>query len=392
MTNAASQRSLDTLPADQYSCDFSGYGNGITPATVTAQYSVNDSWPVNNPDDILLTIPAPGDGSLSLPSQVTSQLTGDTIFEVTATVQAQNATTTSATIVGDSTDTTSPTSVPLIGGEGQVTFAAKGTGTVTLPPASFAITPFVVDASGHATQQNAITCTTNVAAQNVKITVGAATGSFYMCTFSVSGATQTESSPFDMAVTASGNRTVGATDSVKLTSTGLAVTGLTAGVTATFSGSLEVQGAQSGSVSLTGTQTDQSSGPLVATGTLHLSKAGTIRLLIPQTFTITVSAQGASSTISCALQTSPAPTALTMSVANASGGGGSGTTEGSGTPAGSPATGGGLGPASDDTAAAAGAGVALIAVGGVLLLWARRRRAAELPAGGSWRSWRRRSS
>jgi hypothetical protein len=373
-----------------YSCDFSGYGSGsgFAAVTITAGYQVNGSWPVSNPDDIFLVVPSTG--SLSLPSGVSSQLTGVDSFEVQATVQtAQNSTTTTVTVAGDSIGTTlpnPPTQVPQIISEGQVTFAAQGTGTVALPPATFVITPFA-----GTTAKKAITCTTTSAAANVTITVGAAAGPFYQCTATAGGATATESTLLDMTVAASGGQTVGATDTVTLSSTDLwsfILTGLRSGLTAEFSGSLPVQGAQSGSVALTSTTTTPPAGAFTATGTLSLSNAGTIDVLLPQTFTVTVTAQGSQLPVTCTLQTSPAPTALALSVTSGSGG----STTGSGTPAGAPATGGGLGLASGTTPVATGAGAALMAVGGVLLWAAGRRRARTLPGGGLWRGRRRRSS
>jgi hypothetical protein len=370
----------------QYSCDFGGYGSGIAAATVAAAYAVNDSWPVNNPDDILLAT-----DTVPLPSQVSDQLSAVTSFQVQATVSAQQATTATVTITGATTAAlpSPPTQVPQLTSEGQVTFAAQGTGTVALPAATVVITPFA-----GTTAEPTITCTTTTAAQNVTITVGAATGPFYMCTASAGGVTATESGLINMTVTASGNLTVGATDTVTLSSTDLAnlLTGLPSGITAAFSGSLPVQGAQSGSVQLTGTMTTGSSGPLTATGTLLLSAAGTTDLLLPQTLSISLSVQGVSIETDCALQTSPAPTALALSVATGSSGSTGSSTNGSGTPAGAPATGGGRGLASGAAPAAAGAGAAMIAVGGGLLLWARRRRAGELLAAVPWRVWRRRSS
>jgi hypothetical protein len=404
---AAPQVTAKTVQAS-YSCDFSGYGSGIAPATVAAAYAVPDSWPVNNPAVVALAT-----DTLALPSQVTSQLGGVDSFQVLTTVQAQHATAATTTVTGDTTGTTLPTpvtQVPQILSVGQVTFPAKGTGTVKLPPATMTITPF----AGSTGKPNII-CTTTTTAQNVSITVGNATGSFYKCTLTVAGESAlTQSGTVNMTVTALGKRTVGATDTVTLSSSDIAtnlvgLSDLPSSIKADFSGSLPVTGAQSGSVKLTGTGSGGSSGPLKATGKLHLSKAGTIHLLLPQTFTITVTGQGVSAKVSCTLQTSPAPTALTMSVAKASTSPGSGThngssgstqatsenssttTTGTGTPVGAPATGGGLGLMSGDTPAMAGASAALMAAGGALLLWARRRRTGEQLAGGLWRSQRRRS-
>lgn len=399
---AEAQVPVKTVTAE-YSCDFAGYGSGIPAATVAAAYAVPTTWPVNNPDPIALAT-----DTLSLPSQVSGQLGGVTSFQVQTTVQAQHATAATVTVVGDSTDTlpNPPTQVPQIASAGQVTFPAQGTGTVKLPPATIVITPFV-----NTTGEPNITCTTTTAAQDVSITVGKATGQFYKCTLTVSGNSETSSGFVDMTFTASGQRTVGATDTVTLSATDfVGLSDLPTGLTAAFSGSLAVQGAQSGSVKLTGTGPTGSTAPFTAKGTLRLAKAGTVRLLIPQTFALTLSAQGASIPISCALQTSPAPTALTIAVSQGpghSGGGSPGThggtsgtnhngtsgassttsgsssstTEGGGTPVGAPATGGGLGLASGSTPAAAGAGAALTAIGGALLLWARRRRTGERPAG-----------
>jgi hypothetical protein len=391
---AAPQVTPKTVQAS-YSCDFSGYGNGIAPVTVATAYAVPDSWPVNNPANIALAT-----DTLALPSQVTSQLSGVDSFQVQTTVQVQHATAATATVTGDTTGTTLPTpvtEVPQIVAVGQVTFPAKGTGTVKLPPATITITPF----AGSTGKPN-IVCTTTTTANDVSITVGNATGSFYKCTLTVAGEPAlTQSGTLNMTVTASGKRTVGATNTVTLSSSDIAtdlvgLSDLPSTIKANFSGSLPVTGAQSGSVKLTGTGSGGSSGPLKATGKLHLSKAGTIHLLLPQTFTITVTGQGVSAKVSCALQTSPAPTALTMTVAKASssqgsghsGGGTSGTqtdtssqigsttgtVTGTGTPVGAPATGGGLGLVSNDTPAMAGVSAALMAAGGALLLWARARR------------------
>lgn len=403
---AVPQATVKTVQA-QYSCEFSGYGSGIAPATIATAYGVPDSWPVNNPMPIELDT-----DTLALPSQVTNspQFSSVTSFHVEATVPAQHASAATATVEGDSTDTlpTPVTQVPQITSVGQVTFTAQGTGTVKLPPTTLVITPFA-----GSTGKPSINCTTTTTAQDVSIAVGKATGSFYKCTLTAPGLTAfTVSGLLNITITASGKRTVGTTDTVTLSSSDLAdlVTALKppSGVKAAFSGSLPVTGAQSGSLKLTSTSTTPLSGPLKATGKLRLSEAGTVHLLLPQTLTITLTG---SVKYSCALQTSPAPAALTMSVTKASGSGGSHngssgnnagtttdnnstttTTTGSGTPVGAPATGGGLGLTSGNRSAAAGASAALMAAGAGLLLWARRRRGGEQLAGGLWRARRRRSS
>lgn len=389
-TNAAQVKATEATAT--YSCDLGAYASGAT-ATMSDTFDVFNPWVVNNPDDIFMTT-----GALTLPPAVATALSADNVdtFGVTTTVQAAHGTPATATVTGDTTGTTLPTpltAVPSITGEGQVTFPAVGTaGTVTLPPASVVITPF----AGSTGKPN-ITCTTTSTPTPIPITVAKATGQFYKCGQSVAGQTlPTESSPVAMTFSASGKRNVGSTDTVTLSTTDLlGLTSLPSGITAAFSGNLPVTGAQSGSVKLTGTRKGGSTGPFKATGTLRLTKAGTTHLLIPQTFTIALTEQGVSGTLTCTLQTSPAPTALTLSVAKgsgSSGGGGSGaqtqtsgqssstttnTTSNGTTPVGAPATGGGIALMSDNTPAAAGASVALMAAGGALLLWARRRRARQ---------------
>jgi hypothetical protein len=376
----------------QYSCDFTGYGSGIAAATVAAEYQLPASWPVNNPVNILLAT-----DNLPLPSQVSSQLAGVTDFQVQATVQAKHATAATFTVTGDSPAPSPPANVPVTVSVGQVTFPALGTGSVSLPAASFVITPLA-----GTTAKPAITCTTTTPVRDVTITIGKATGPFYKCILNGGGVTVTISRLIGMTFAASGKRTVGRSDIVTLSSTDLAglITGLNSGIRENFTASMSVAGAQSGSVKLAGAITTPASA-VKAMGVLHLSKAGTVHLLIPQTIAITLSVQSVPFAIHCALQTSPAPTALTLSVTKASsGGGGHGatgshhgsTTEGGGIPEGAPATGGGLGQTSGNTAAALGAGAALIVVGGLLLLWARRRRTGELLSSGPWRRRQRRST
>src|SRR5262249_35758437 len=117
---AISPASAKTVSA-QYSCDFSGYGSGIAAATLAAAYGVQDKWPVNNPDDVLLVT-----DTLPLPSQVSGQLGSVTSFQVQAIVRARHATAATVKVTGDSTDTlpSPPTQVPQIDSLGQVTFPA----------------------------------------------------------------------------------------------------------------------------------------------------------------------------------------------------------------------------------------------------------------------------
>jgi hypothetical protein len=233
---AARQVTAQTVQAS-YSCDFGGYGSGIAPVTVATAYAVPDSWPVNNPANIALAT-----DTLALPSQVTSQLGGVDSFQVQTTVQVQHATAAIVTVTGDTTGTTIPTpvtQVPQIIGVGQVTFHRQGR----------------ID---HRGQGDRVVLQVHADRRLAKRDGQRSLG---------------------MTVTASGKRTVGATDTVTLSSSDIAtdlvgLSDLPSGIKADFSGSLPVTGAQSGSVKLAGTGSGGSSGPVKATGKLHLSKAG----------------------------------------------------------------------------------------------------------------------
>jgi hypothetical protein len=70
-----------------YTCDFSNYGTGIPAATTQAAVGVGDtSWPVNQPDDVVVVTDA-----LALPTAVSSQLTGVDSIAVSATATAVKA-------------------------------------------------------------------------------------------------------------------------------------------------------------------------------------------------------------------------------------------------------------------------------------------------------------
>lgn len=248
---SASTPTMKTVAAS-YACDFSGYGTAITPVTMTANFVYPSSWPVNQPMPLAFAV-----NSVTLPSQVSSALTGVTPMGISATVTTRNATQKSILLSGSTTATlpSPPTMIPQTEVAGEATFAAKGTGEVDLPMSTIFVVPLV-----GSTTQSAIECTTQTAAQPQSITVGAASGPFYNCVATVGsggpGNTETTSGITDMTLTESGTRQVGKSVSVKLSSDDVAANIVAlaqiiqqAGSQVskvTFTAALAVTGAQSG--------------------------------------------------------------------------------------------------------------------------------------------------
>jgi hypothetical protein len=378
-----------------YSCDFSNYGAGITAATMSATFSYESSWPVNQPMDVAFT-----NSEVTLPSQVSSQLTGVGSMTLAASVTAQNATQSTVALSGPTLTTlpNPPTTIPQTLVVGQVTFPATGTGALELPPQTIVVTPMA-----GATAQPVITCTTQTAATAQSVTVGAASGPFYNCVTTVQGggvgAAGTESGPIDMTVTASGTKQVGKTVTVKLSSDGVAalIDGLAVGVTqltgvqiskVTFASALAVQGPQPGTLHPSATVTDFTATSFSASEALKLTKSGTTTVDIPSKWQVDFFVATTDAfDIACTLVTTPAPAGLTLKVSKASSAGSGsgnddagstgqgGTTEASGAPAGGVATGGGLAPGADMPLAAGG--LAIVLAGAVLVARSARRRRAR---------------
>jgi hypothetical protein len=380
-----------------YACDFSAYGSGIAPSTVSASTVLTITWPVNQPDAIVMSI-----DKITLPSAVTSMLTGVDSITVASQVTAKQATEATIPLIGQVSVNASsaPTEIPATVAAGQVTFPAKGTdGSVALPAQSITFTP-----KAGTTAKPVITCTTTTPASDVTVTVGDASGPFYHCaiTSAGGGGTQDVAFPLAWAITETGTKqagdtltmSVGSADVASLISSA-ASSAAGAGVTldkATFSADLAVTGAQSATLHLTKTVTDLTSASFSASAKLKLTKAGTVKVDFPSKFSIGLFASGTDSLdIACLLVTKPAPVALTLvvvvapspspSASETSGGDAddtSATPEATGTPEGGAATGGGLTPGGDMPLAIGGAALALIG-GGLLLARVtvpRRRKAA----------------
>ena len=278
---SASTPTAKTVTAS-YSCDFSGYGAGITAATMSATFGYPSSWPVNQPMPLEFTI-----NSVTLPSQVSTALTGVNSMTIAATVTAANATQATIPVSGPTSATlpNPPTMIPQTEVEGQVTFPAKGTGEVDLPAPAIVITPV---ASGGGAAPSAITCTTTTTAQPESITVGAASGPFYSCVLAAgsggSGNTETSSGFTDITLTESGAEQVGKTVPVTLSSGDIAANIVVlaaafqqAGVPLTkvvFTAALAVTGAQSGALHPSATVTDVTDTSFSTSEGLKLSKAG----------------------------------------------------------------------------------------------------------------------
>lgn len=389
-----------TTVTASYSCDFSNYGTGIAAATVSATFAVETSWPVGQPQDIVMATTA-----LSLPSVVSGKLSATTAFTVRAAVKVQHGSPASVDVEGGvsvPSSSSPPTEVPVVTGVGQVTWPAKGTGVVELPPATLTFQPSS-GAGGSSGGLPPFTCTTTASVQGISVTVGTASGPFYHCTTVVvpGGAanTTTDSGLVDMTVTASGTDQAGQTVTVQLASDGISA--LIASVAAelsqagvqltkaVFASSLAVTGAQSGTLKLPATITDLASATLDAAGSLRLAAAGKVAVHIPGTWSLVFFVASTKViTVSCTLVTTPAPAGLTLTVGSASaspsatatssGNGGEGdasaTPEDTGMPSGGVSTGGGVAPGGDMPLAAGGAGLLLVGGGLVTRGVARGRR------------------
>jgi hypothetical protein len=393
---------VKTIKTD-YTCDLSGYGPSAGAAAVSVTATTATSWPVNQPDDITLDSDA-----IDLPAAVTSRLGGVDSIAVSSQIAAKHATKARITLAGlIPIDTAhAPTAIPATTTLGQVTFAAKGSsGSVALPAQSITFTP-----RAGATIKPAITCTTSAAAKDVTITVGAVSGPFYHCTTTVANESPIQDAgPAPLSITETGTKKTGDSLTVSLTSAHIAqvvstvaseITGVTLD-NAAFSADLPVTGAQSGTLHIAKTVTDLTATTFSASAKLDLTKAGTVKVGIPSKFGISVSASGTVALdFACTLVTKPVPVALTLTVTqgpastptptptptdtsttNADTEDTGAATDATGTPVGGAATGGG--PAPGSPMPLAFGGIAMVLVGGGLILsrWrtgaasaARRRR------------------
>ncbi len=294
------------------------------------------------------------------------------------------------------------TKLPSVTAAGPLPLTAAGMTTVYIPP-SIRVT---LNSQGKILA--VLDC--NASEGSVKISVTAPpppvpvpSGPVYKCgiyvTVPPSGKSQliaTQSGPIPFAVSATGHRTTGSTDTVSLSAAGAAAAaaGAAAGGAApsgakmAFAASLPVTGAQTGSILVSRHTTDLSSLPFGGAGHLYLAKPGTDRVLYPRWFTLTIygptiyikhKAFNISSTLSCGLKTELNQVALTLKVtgqpvptATATGAAG-GTAANGAVPAGAPNTGGGPRPGSDLPMAVGGAALLLIGAGFVVVA-ARRRR------------------
>jgi collagen type VII alpha len=390
----------------ELACNLSAYGyqDGSNLVTMDETLSVPTTAVAGTPTFVSMS-----NTSAALPASVGSQLTNVVAVGVTAQVSVQGGTTETITVKGSSAGDVLPsqlTALPVIStANTTVTFAKAGTASVDTPPSSLVFTPFGIGT----TTFPAITCTPIAASiSDQPVVVGAATpaatsGPDYACTNNVSPA-----NPFSghlpMTVAVSGSRTVGATDTVTLTSpsTGLGAPYPAGATSLSYAGNLTLTGAQSGSIALGETSRDVTSSTFAVSGKLALSKAGTDHILLPGHFTFVAQASARPVVaLSCTSAASPAPVAVTFTVTkktassspttpsaspSAAGTGKSGTSgpsgttggtaNGQGVPVGAPDTGGG--PAPHGSLALIGAAsVLLLAGGGTLVVAARRRQKGQ---------------
>jgi hypothetical protein len=199
----------------------------------------------------------------------------------------------------------------------------------------------------------------------------------YTCTITSGARSVNRTERIPIKLRDAGPGTVGATDTVTLSSPGTALGGpFPAGTSAVgFSGALPVMGAQTDSVPLTGTMTDNGSGVFSLSGRLMLNAAGLDHILPPSRFTVTIhTASVISVVVTCVVvttMTAAMPSAVAVRVARAA----AVPLMAGATPTGAPSTGGGgsLHHAGDLSGLAAG-GVVLLAGLGITLAGMRRRR------------------
>jgi hypothetical protein len=373
-----------------YSCDLMPY-SASSSVTVSATLMIPATASTLSP--VVLTLKTT---SVALPSSVLSQLSGVDSFGLTASVQAkQNAESAPVPLSGKSAVSGTLKGLPAVTATSPASasqaleFAFPGTAYIEVPAPTLTFTPSTASAA-----LSVITCSTTAATKAIPVTVtdgviGPKTGPLYNCKVSASAGDLTVpieqfEAHVPMTVTSSGSRTTGKSDTVTL---GAAVGGYPAGATSIrFSTDLPVQGAQSGKIALSERVTDLASAVTKASGKLALTKAGTDRILVPETFTITLDQQlsefSGTFTFAFTLMTKPVPVGLTVQVTagpqasgspspSSTGTGNGGQPEGSGTPAGAPATGGGTGPGAD--MAVVGSGAAIAFGGGGLVIFGRRR-------------------
>jgi hypothetical protein len=332
----------------------------------------------------------------NLPAPVAAALAGVTSFGLDAAV-TQKPGVTSASLSEPLTGTAqAPATIkalPALTATGTAAFVLTGTGVIVAPAPTLTITPDI------GTKALAvIPCTpASAGSVDVKVTVTPMTvgtsGPLYTCRFSVGGASDLEYWHLPATMSASGGKTTGATDAVTYTNPLLGALGGNGvnQVTADFSGSLPVTGAQRGKIALN-RPLDLTVRQPKATGKFKLTTAGTDHVLIPRQFALALHVTGEPvEDVNCKLNAAHGAAALTISVTKAHGNPhpsqsptakptpsaspGGGQPQGNGFPSGAPGTGGGVGSAGSIATVLAGACVA--AAGGGLVLIARRRRAAR---------------
>jgi hypothetical protein len=372
-----------------YSCGLSAFGAGIAPVSVSATLSFPASVQVGRKLDITLKT-----ASVTLPSAVLSQLTHVVSVGLSAPVTVHQGNDATVALKGKTPVSGTPAGLPASTATGSVLFTDPGTATVKVPARKLVFTPRTSastsagTSAGTATAPPAIICTTKTAATDVSVTVSppaGTTGPLYECAVTAFGVTQKALGHIPMSITSSGSRKTGVTDTVTLVipDFGPYPPGTRS---VKFTSSLQVLGAQPGTIALSKMITDISARTARVPGKLALTKTGTDRILIPRKFIVTfdVSLNGVavSFKISCAIHMSHVPVGLTIKVTKghprpqpsptptATDNGGQG--QGSGTPTGAPDTGGGAA-AGADLAVAAG-GLAMVVSGGGLVLLGRRRR------------------
>lgn len=390
--------------SETYGCDLSPLGQGLGGLNVNATLSAPASGVLGEMAKVTLTTQA-----TSLSPAVSQLLPALDSVAVAGTAPVNSTSGKGVALAGKSGPVAAKAAeLPSVTAAGTLLLTATGTTTVYIPPSI----PVTLNFQGKV--RAALQC--NASEGSVKISVTAPpppvpvpSGPVYQCSISVNipGIGQLPgpfSGPMPFAVSATGRRTTGSTDTVWL-SPGIAgafsssgalggpAGSSSPGVLGTvFRASLPVTGAQQGSIAISN-RTKGLSGELFSgSGHLYLRNPGTDHVLSPSWFTFTIYGPKVpinhkpvqiASTLSCTIKTRPNPVTLTLKVTGKpvpsttpTSGGGGGTAANGAVPAGAPSTGGGPGPGSDLPMIAGGAALLLIGAGLVIVAW--RRRQAQL--------------
>lgn len=204
----------------------------------------------------------------------------------------------------------------------------------------------------------------------------ATTGPLYACTITTGAHSVLQTDRIPLMLRGTGPNRVGSTDTVTLSAPGNSFGGpYPAGTSAvSFSGALQVTGAQASSVPLAGNMSAAANDFLAMSGPLPLVAAGLDHVLPPARFTVTVHAPQVSVVV-CVLKTTVTTTMMASTTVNVTA-----STQALAAPAGAPNTGGGGSLHHASRLPALAAGTAALLAGVWFTVAGLRRRQRHFPA------------